>query len=122
MISLLQQGKYSLIETKHDTKILFLDNRAYALIHLPTIGDIMVSSRVQHKTDCVLSAGLYKIYQVSNEPELSDHIHLELQVGEGLWQGYLLLTGLPNQLKKRGRIIPTHEVVTLPKGDLKITA
>jgi hypothetical protein len=33
-------------------------------------------------------------------------------VGKGTWQGYLLPTGLPDDKKKRNRIIPTDEVIT----------
>jgi hypothetical protein len=39
-------------------------------------------------------------------------MHLELEVGEGYWQGYLLLSGLPNDDHKRARIIPTTETIT----------
>lgn len=112
MISIYRKGLYKLIETKHHTKVLYLDNDIYAWVEPPTIGEILVASRNVHKTDCVLSVGHYHLYQVENEPHLSDQIHLELEVGHELWQGYLLLSGLPDKHKKRGRIIPTHEVIT----------
>lgn len=112
MITLCKMGQYKLIETSHNTKILYLDHDVYAWVELVNIGEILVTSHKTHKTDCVLSTGLYRIYKVENEPSLSDHIHLELEVGKNIWQGYLLLTGLPDSNKKRGRIVPTHEIIT----------
>lgn len=112
MIELLAIGPYKLIETKHHTKILHLGTDVFAWVEPRNMGEILVESHKAHKTDCVLSVGQYKLYDVENEPDLSDQIHLELDVGRNKWQGYLLLSGLPNLHKKRGRIIPTKEVIT----------
>lgn len=112
MISLKRSGHYKLIETKHHTKVLYLDKETYAWVEPVNIGEILVASRKLHKTDCVLSLGHYYLYDVVDEPFLSDQLHLELEVGENTWQGYLLLSGLPDMQKKRGRIIPTQEVIT----------
>jgi hypothetical protein len=112
MITLLKTGLYKLIETKHQTKILYLDGNIYAWVETTGIGEILVTSHKVHKTDCVLSTGHYLLYDVENEPHLTDQIHLELEVGKDYWQGYLLLTGLPGEEKKRVRIIPTNEIIT----------
>lgn len=112
MIQLVQNGTYRLIETKHNTKILYLDEAVYAWLEPVEIGEILVTSYDKHTADCVLSTGEYTIYVVSNEPELVDQIHIELEAGKDVWQGYLLPTGLPDNDKKRRRIIPTHEVIT----------
>ena len=112
MITLMQSGRYKLIETKRNTKILYLDKNTYAWIEPARIGEILIYSHNKHKTDCVLAAGEYRIYDVVDEPVLSDHQHLELAVGDGGWQGYLLPTGLPTDAKVRARIVPTAEVVT----------
>lgn len=113
MIKLLQEGKYKLIETKGQTKILKLDNKkTFAWINAKDIGEILVSTHKPHKTDCILAMGGYRMYEVKKEPKLADLIHLELSVGEGSWQGYLLLTGLPTDGKIRNRIIPTDEIIT----------
>ena len=112
MITLLKNGHHKLIETKHHTKVLYLDDDTYAWVEPPSIGEILVTSHKTHKTDYVLSVGRYYVYDVVDEPDVSDHIHLELEVGEDTWQGYLLLTGLPDDTKSRGRIIPTHEIIT----------
>jgi hypothetical protein len=111
MITMKRSGLYKLIETKHHTKVLYLDNDIFAWVEPVNIGEILVASHKVHKTDCVLSLGHYVMFDVEDEPNLSDQIHLELEVGSDHWQGYLLLTGLPDYHKKRGRIIPTSEVI-----------
>lgn len=112
MIGIDQTGFYKLIETKSNTKVLYLGRQVYAWIEPKDIGEILVVSRRVHRTDCVLAMGRYNIYDVFDEPNLSDMQHLELEVGRNNWQGYLLLTGLPNKNKKRARIIPSHEIIT----------
>ena len=111
MITLQQHGSHKLIETKKNTKVLYLDDSTYAWVEPPAIGEILVSTHQTHKTDCVLSVGDYYIFTVQDEPELSDNMHMELEVGRNTWQGYLLLTGLPTDTKKRSRVIPTTEVI-----------
>lgn len=112
MITLYKAGNYKLIETKHDTKVLYLDEDIYAWVKAAEIGHILITSHKAHVTDYLLSCGNYRLYTVEDEPEMSDHIHLELEVGENTWQGYLLLTGLPNEDDKRVRIVPTSEIIT----------
>ncbi len=112
MITLRQNGTYRLIETKHNTKILYLDDVVFAWLEPAGIGEILVASHDKHAADCVLSVGQYTLYDVVDEPDLSDQLHLELEAGMQMWQGYLLPTGLPDDDKKRRRIIPTHEVIT----------
>ncbi|HEX7042084.1 MAG TPA: hypothetical protein VF189_02450 [Patescibacteria group bacterium] len=113
MITVTERGLYRLIETKNHTKIITLDdNASFAWISAGEIGEILVVSHKKHNTDYVLSIGNYRIYSVKNEPNLSDQMHLELRVGLGEWQGYLLPTGLPKDDDKRKRIIPTNELIT----------
>ncbi|MBI4080630.1 MAG: hypothetical protein HY430_02555 [Candidatus Levybacteria bacterium] len=113
MIKLIEKGIYALIETKGQTKILTLDgNRTFAWVSLAEIGEILVASHKSHKVDYMLATGRYRTYEVKDEPKLTDLVHLELLVGDGIWQGYLLPTGLPTEEKKRNRIIPTNETIT----------
>jgi hypothetical protein len=117
MIKVIKTGQYKLIETKDQNKILILDaDKIFAWISLKDIGEILITSHKAHKADAILSVGRYRIYDVEDEPKLSDQLHLELSVGEGVWQGYLLTSGLPTDIKKRKRIIPTNEVITKSKG------
>lgn len=112
MIMLQRKGVYKLIETRRHTKILYLDGDTFAWIEPKNIGEILVVSHIVHKTDCVLAMGEYRIYVVDDEINLTDEIHLELNVGADNWQGYLLPTGLPRDDKIRSRIIPTPERIT----------
>lgn len=113
MITLISYGDYSLVETKNQTKLLVLDNsRIFAWINASGIGEILVTSHTLHKKDTILAIGKYRMYDVRGEDDLTDLIHLELLVGSGKWQGYLLPTGLPNEEKKKNRIIPTDEIIT----------
>lgn len=113
MINLTQSGTYKLIETRGNTKILILDGKTtFAWVHVNEIGEILVTTHKIHKVDHILSIGEYRIYDIKDEINYSDQLHLELSVGAGQWQGYLLLTGLPTDKKKRNRIVPTKEVVT----------
>lgn len=113
MIQVLARGEYKLIETKHDTKILTLDNKdTFAWITAKNIGEILIASHKSHKEDNLLAVGNYRLYDIKDEPKFTDQQHLELQVGCGYWQGYLLPHGLPTDEKKRNRVIPTNELLT----------
>ncbi len=114
MIKITEEGKYRLLETKEETKILILGEKQFAWIKAEGIGEILVTSHNQKlETDTLLSVGKYKIYEIKDEPNYRDNPHLELEVGEGERQGYLLLTGLPDDEDKRNRIIPTEELITI---------
>jgi len=112
MVELLDEGEYQLLETKGEIKILILAEAAYAWVDLEGSGEILVTAHRLGETEAALSLGRFKLYQVENEPQLSDQQHLELSVGEGAWQGYLLPTGLPRGMKIRGRIVPTKEIIS----------
>ena len=114
MIKLVKKGQYQLVETKvGQTKLLILDNQqSFAWINAKDIGEILVTTQKQHPLDSVLSTGEYRLYDVDDEPKLSDQLHLELKTGTGTWQGYLLPTGLPTKTDIRNRIIPTRETIT----------
>lgn len=113
MITLIREGEYVLIETKLQVKILTLDNnRQFAWINIMDIGEILVTSHKVHKVDHILAIGKYRLYNIKDESDLTDLKHLELSVGKGVWQGYLLPTGLPTATKNKKRIIPTKEIIT----------
>ena len=117
MIKELEKGSYRLLETKADTKVLILNSKTgeiytFAWITAQDIGEILVTSKSDHDVQCVLSMGNYRLYDVEDDPDLVDLNHLELYVGNDVWQGYLLPTGLPTKTDKRNRIIPTDEVIT----------
>lgn len=111
-IKLLKKGKYFLIETRNDVKILKLDKKTFVWIFTKAIGEMLVATHRGHKTDQKLAKGEYRLYEIKDEPKLVDQLHLELAIGEGDWQGYLLPTGFPKDKKTRSRIIPTNELIS----------
>ena len=114
MKKLLKHGRYTLFETKQKTRILNLDDeKCFAWIRAKRIGEILAKSRKINKFANILSTGQYKLYEVEDEPKLVDLQHLELEIGNNRWQGYLLTNGLPTSKKKRHRIIPTDELVSV---------
>ncbi len=115
MITVVAKGNYKLVETQSQTKILSLDGQAYAWVWAKNIGEILITTHRPHKIDHVLAMGSYRLYEVEGEAKYADLLHLELLVGPGRWQGYLLLTGLPTDKKTRSRIIPTTELITPSK-------
>lgn len=112
MITLHRSGIYKLIETRRNVRILYLDKTAYAWVAPWSTKEILVLSRRPHVTDCILSVGDYCLYDLRDEPSLPGKQFLELDVGDDIWQGYMLLTGLPTTRHKRVRIIPTRDYVT----------
>ncbi len=112
MITILKTGAYRLIETKHKNKILYLDDKTYAWIDSKRVGELLVTTHHEHNTSFVLSKGAYILYGVKDEDDLTDLQHLELEYGMYSWQGYLLPTGLPDDDKKKSRIIPTAQIIT----------
>lgn len=112
MIRLIEKGAYSLTGTRHGARLLYLQKHTYAWIVAPRIGALLIHSTVAHARHEALSAGSYRLYKVANEPHSSDQMHLELEFGDGKWQGYLLPAGLPDRRHIRRRIIPTRETIT----------
>lgn len=112
MIKLLQKGRYKIVQTRDHNTILYLEEQGYHLDYAPRIGDLLTFSKHTHRLSYTLAQGVYKLYQVKNEPKLIDLRHLELSLGKGQWQGYVLLTGLPTSQKLRSRIEPTQEVIS----------
>lgn len=112
MIKLLTKGNYRIIGTKDHTTILYLENQGYHWNYVPQIGELLTFSKHPHKQSHLIVQGKFRIYEVQDEPKLVDLKHLELSVGQGAWQGYLLLTGLPHSKKLRSRILPTEERIT----------
>lgn len=112
MIKLIDNGHYSLIQTHKQTKIMTLGRKTFAWVVAGKIGEILVTTHKPHEIDHILALGNYRMYEVEDEPNLMDLIHLELFVGGGKWQGYVLPTGLPTDKKKKSEIIPTDEIIT----------
>ncbi|HET6924519.1 MAG TPA: hypothetical protein VFH39_01665 [Candidatus Saccharimonadales bacterium] len=111
MAKLIRFGRYRLIETRHQNKILYLGRSVYAWVQPVEFGEMLVTTHKPHKTDCVLSIGLYRLYDNSDVHEVPTVQHLELEVGKDEWQGYILPGGLPRAGRPRARIVPTPQLV-----------
>lgn len=112
MIDLVQTGAYTLSESRHGIKLLRLGRKTLPWVVNPRIGSLLILSLNPHVEYEVLSKGVFRLYNVMDEAKLVDLQHLELEVGEGMWQGYLLPGGLPTTFATRKRIIPTRECIT----------
>lgn len=115
MISIVRQGKYHLIETKEQTKILILDNTDIFEWITREKGQMLERSHKKLGEENELAEGNYRLYHIHYEEKFTDEMHLELFVGEGKWQGYLLPNGFPSATKKTEKeyqIIPTKELIT----------
>lgn len=112
MIKLITKGNYRLVGTSNREIILYLNDQGYHWGYFPTIGNVLTFSKQSHTQSYMLTQGKYNLYKVDDESKLVDLDHLELSVGLRQWQGYLLLTGLPNARKIRSRIEPTNEVIS----------
>lgn len=114
MIKVLKKGTYKLIETRQQIKILYLDETPYVWLFIPKIGHVLEVTHKPHKAEHALAAGNYRLYDVKKDRRFSQHKHLELFIGEGQCQGYLLLTDLPTERKRRTRIVATDELICAP--------
>ena len=113
MIKLVDSGIYELVQTVNQTKVLTLHGRKhYAWINAQNIGEILVATKKLPKISYIISSGKFRLYEVKDAPEFTDLFHLELLVGEGKWQGFILPTKLPTLADNKNRIIPTDELIT----------
>ncbi|MEK7150768.1 MAG: hypothetical protein AAB783_01050 [Patescibacteria group bacterium] len=116
MIKLVKKGIYRLVWTKDRQRMLYLGDCGYLWVYAKGIGELFAFSKHPHKPSYILAEGKYRIYTVEKEPKYVDLQHLELSVKPGVWQGYLLLTGLPTKNKIRSRIVPTDEIISFTRA------
>ena len=75
---------------------LFLDNKDGCMWISDGLNcDRLMYTGKQKAARFVISEGVYRIYEVLNEKKLSQGVHMELLVGKGKWQGFILSGGLP---------------------------
>ncbi len=60
--------------------------------------------------------GKYRKYEVKNEQSFKNGVYLELSVGMGKWNCYILPTGLPNKNSPEKSILVTKECITKTAG------
>lgn len=114
MITLLTKGTYTLLGTKDNSKILSFDKneRVYSWIVYDNTGELKHIVYKHFDNEYLISVGKYRMYEVKDEINFSDAIHLEFLVGDGVWQGHLLREGLPNGNENHYTIAPTKELIS----------
>lgn len=115
MKQLKEQGQYALFQTKRNTKVLKLNDNYYVWLFIKNIGNILIKTKSTLQSTNILSTGRFYLFDVKDEPDYIDLLHLELGIGENLYQGYLLPRGLPKKSNEKHKIIPTKEVI-FPKA------
>lgn len=112
MITVIDRGSYCLLENKKQGKMLIFDGKkSYSIKDYGSLKKIYFNPLRNVKNDCLLCMGNFRLYKVSNEEHLSSNFHLELNIGQGQWQGYLLPKGLPKN-RTINKIIPTQELIS----------
>jgi len=112
MVKKIKEGKYELFETKSGSRVINLNGHGkYVWLKIENIGEVLAKSEKNYNPDRILAKGYFRLYDILNEPELTDLPHLEVCIGLGQWQGYLLPRGLPGKGGKH-RIIPTGEILS----------
>lgn len=113
MITVIRTGAYRLFETHEKKGLLVLDGKSiYSWDLKNTPEKLWISPRTSIKTHTTLSTGKYRLYDVKNESNLTENLHLELMIAQGKWQGYVLPTGFPREVNTKKQIIPTEERIT----------
>lgn len=112
MITVLQTGTYQLYK-QDSTRLLTLNGKKRYLWqknHGPT--EYLTLLPRQERTAELSASGAFRLYDVKKETNLTDGMHLELFVGEGCWERYLLPDKLPNVKAKVSDIVKTDECIT----------
>lgn len=113
MIQLVESSSYKLVETKNNLKALILDTiPGYLWTNVGCDGSLDYTKLDTSQICCILSANNYRLYEVANEPNLKNGLHLELYVGKRKWQAYLLTKGFPTPKNKKRPISKIDEVIT----------
>ena len=113
MLQVIGSGTYKLTETKDNTKVLFIDDeKAFGWKNGKCDGDLFLLAPDTENICCFLSVGKWRLYEIKDEPGLTDGNHFELHVGRGRWQGYLLPEGFPTAVNKQRPISQTGQTIT----------
>lgn len=109
MIRLIQWGNYRLAMIAEGNAFISIDDDVYSLY--PDY-KTMESSEADMDAALTLHHGDYKLYDVYDEPQLTETIHLELEDEDGYIKSYLLPQGLPVNSKRRVRQLTTTQQIT----------
>lgn len=109
MIRLIQWGNYRLAMIAEGNAFISIDDDAYSLY--PDYKTLELSD-ADIDAALTLHHGDYRLYDVYDEPQLAETIHLELEDEDGYIKSYLLPRGLPENSKRRVRQLTTAQQIT----------
>lgn len=113
MVKLLESGRYELVETETNLKVLmFGSTKAFLWKNSGCSGKLEYIKFDPNQICCTLAVNNYRLYDVVSESNLTDGVHLELFAGKKKWQPYLLSKGLPNVKNKKKPISKIDDVIT----------
>jgi hypothetical protein len=112
MITLLQSGKYTLLQAIEEVKALLLDKKLFGWDEVVAEEELVFFSLKQFHPIGISTTGKYRLYEVKGEKKLVNAIHLELFAGDGKWEGYLLPDGLPTKEVPRKKIVRIDQTIT----------
>lgn len=114
MIRLIQWGRYRLAIIAEGNTIISVDNAVYSLFPDSKTLEIFDTpvSRIGTESAISLHHGEYRMYDVYDELQLAETIHLELEDEDGYVMSYLLPRGLPDQARRRVRQITTTQQIS----------
>lgn len=104
MTRLLKSGFYALGTSRHNTKILYLDNSCFIWLNEPSLGSILLTSERRPDLYMIVCEGRYHLKDPEQSDEKSPMQFLELEIAPKDWQSFSLISGLPNGHMKRSRI------------------
>lgn len=109
MIRLIRWGNYRLAMIAEGNALISIDDDVYSLYpDYKTMG----LSDADMDAALTLHHGDYRLYDVYDEPQLAETIHLELEDEDGYIKSYLLPRGLPGNSKRRVRQLTTTQQIT----------
>lgn len=114
MIRLIRWGEYRLAIIAEGSTIIAIDDDVYSVFPEQATLEIYdkLASYIPAASALTLHQGNYRVFDVYDEPQLTETIHLELEDEDGYVKSYLLPRGWPNESLRRVRQIPTAQQIT----------
>lgn len=114
MIRLIQWGRYRLAIIAEGNTIMSIDGRTYSLFSNSNTLELFdeLAASIRAEAAITLHHGDYRMYDVYDELDLAETIHLELEDEDGYVKSYLLPHGLPEESRRQVRQLPTTQQIT----------
>jgi Protein of unknown function (DUF2795) len=109
------QGRYELLETTHQHRILVLDHKQWFAWVQGQQGEILVHSDADHQKDHTIQQGQFYLIDFEQDPTFKDMPHLFLQKDDS-YEEVMLPNGLPTEKDHQKKVIKNEH--RLPKDEL----